>query len=246
MQSPFLPFQRFSDPGLADALAEKLEAYGIPVRIEKENALLDAVFIGQAAQTEYVVKIAAADFVKAYTCLEEYYSSEVEAADPSYYLFSFSDEELEEIITHPSEWGPFDYQLAKKILKDRGMTIPESRNSILSQENIQQLARQSSGSGLILIAVLFIAYIILSLVMMNITYRYNFPYSIFLVLMAGSHLAWSKRTLPDGSQVPVFPADDRRAGKAVFAAGILLLLVTVFLLLREQLGFSFDPFEFSF
>jgi hypothetical protein len=244
--TPKLIFQRFADPGLANELKDKLDSFGITASVVKDAPLLDEVWFGASSQQDYYVKIAAGDFVKAHSLLEDYYKKEIESVDASYYLFEFSNTELEDIINNPGEWGPLDYQLAKKLLKERGMAIPESKNSILSAENIEQLSKYADGRSLIRIALVFIGYVLISLIAMNITYRYNFPYSSMLILLAGSHLAWGRRTLPDGSQKYLFNEADQKTGKLIFRAGVFLVLVIFIMIMLFINGFSFDPFEFSF
>ena len=244
--SDSLIFQRFSDPALADELKDKLEGYGITATVVKDAPLLDEVWIGSSSQQDYYVKIAGNDFVKAHTMLEDYYSKEMESVDPSYYLFEFSDTELQDIISNPQEWGPLDYQLAKKLLTEKGIAIPESKSSILAAGNMEKSAQHADGSSLKLIGAVFIGYVTISLVSMIITQRYNFPYSSMLILLAGSHLAWGRKTLPDGSRVFLFNHADKQAGKFIFGAGVFLLLIIFVFLMLYMSGFSFDPFEFSF
>lgn len=239
-------FQRFSDPALAHALKDKLEGFGINAVVVKDAPLLDEVWVGTSSQQDYYVKIAGADFVKAHTLLEDYYRKEIESIEPGYYLFEFSTAELQDIISNPQEWGPLDYQLAKKLLNEKGIVIPESKSSILAAGNLETLSRHSDGSSLKLIGAVFIGYVTISLVSMIITQRYNFPYSSMLILLAGSHLAWGRKTLPDGSRVFLFNHADKQAGKFIFGAGVFLLLIIFVFLMLYMSGFSFDPFEFSF
>lgn len=239
-------FQRFSDPALAHALKDKLEGFGINAVVVKDAPLLDEVWVGTSSQQDYYVKIAGADFVKAHTLLEDYYRKEIDSIEPGYYLFEFSTAELQDIISNPQEWGPLDYQLAKKLLNEKGIVIPESKSSILAAEHLEQLSRHSDGSSLKLIGVVFIGYVTLSLISMLLTQRYNFPYSSMLILLVGSHLAWGRKTLPNGNQLPLFKETDRKAGKIIFGTG-LFLLVTIFVVMMIYInGFSFDPFDFSF
>lgn len=46
--------------------------------------------------------------------------SHIEVVDKDYYLFSFTEIELEDLIQKKNEWSKFDFLLAKKILNDRG------------------------------------------------------------------------------------------------------------------------------
>jgi hypothetical protein len=60
------------------------------------------------------------DFAVAQRELEKYYRAQIAHAEDDYYLFEFSDAELNEILSKPDEWGDFDYQLAQQLLRERG------------------------------------------------------------------------------------------------------------------------------
>lgn len=246
MNNPFLTFQTFSDPSLADEMAEKLTNCDIEVKIEKSAQLLDSVFIGVSSSPDLCIKILSSDFVRAHQCLEDYYKKEVDTADPAYYLFSFTDEELLEIINRPDEWGPYDYQLAKKIMQEKGKEIGPLTTSRFSLQRLEELSKPASGSGLITVSSIFIVYILISSLFMYINQSFNFPYSIFLVLLAGSHLAYGKRTLPDGRQVLLFDEKDRKSGKVISIIGTVLLVWTFFMIVLVTSEYSFDIFDFSF
>jgi len=246
MNNSFFTFQSFSDPSLADEMAEKLTANDIEVKIERNAQLLDSVLIGVSSAPDICIKVRSSDFVRAHHCLEDYYKKEVDAADPAYYLFTFADEELFEIINKPDEWGPYDYQLAKKILQTRGKEINPLTSGRFSPQRLKELSKPANGSGLITISSIFIVYIFISSVFMYINQSFNFPYSIFLVLLAGSHLAYGKRTLPDGSQVFLFDVNDRKSGLAISIIGAVLLIWTFFMIVLVESEYSFDFFDFSF
>ena len=48
---------------------------------------------------------------------------EIEVIDDDYYLLSFSDDELIDVVSKSDEWNKFDVSLAKKLLKERGNEI---------------------------------------------------------------------------------------------------------------------------
>ncbi len=239
MKDELLTFQRFSDPGLAAKLAEKLAETGINAIIVNEGPALDTFIIGTSSMPDYSLKILSSDFVKAQHYLEDYYSKEVGEVDADYYLFSFTEEELLDIMNNPSEWGPFDFQLAKKILKDKGITFKEAEVGVLSSANITRQAKKENGRGLIIIAYIFTIFVALAILLMFINKQYNFPYSIFLAMLASSQLAWGKKTLPNGEQVWVFNEKERITGKNLFFTCLVLLAVTVLMILLFTVDFAF-------
>jgi hypothetical protein len=143
MSAHFRTFQQFSDPGLASAIAEKLEAQQIECVVEKVKPLLEPSFFRNTVEQTIHLKVRAADLDEAHKALEEYYRQQLQDVDPGYYLFSFTDVELLEIVAKPDEWGHFDYVLARALLADRGLEIPDETIEQMKQQRLRQLARES-------------------------------------------------------------------------------------------------------
>jgi hypothetical protein len=87
------------------------------------------------------IKVRQEDFTKARMALEGIYQQLLEKVDDDYYLLAFSDEELLEIDLKPDEWGLFDYQLAKKLLRERGKEIREEDAEQLKKARNKTLAK---------------------------------------------------------------------------------------------------------
>ena len=66
------------------------------------------------------------------------------SVEPGYYLLSFTDKELLEILSKPDEWGHFDYVLARALLAERGLEIPDETIGQMKQQRLLQLAREES------------------------------------------------------------------------------------------------------
>ncbi|MEI9912162.1 MAG: hypothetical protein WDO71_22415 [Bacteroidota bacterium] len=56
-----------------------------------------------------------------------------------YYLFSFSDDELMDVLRKPDEWNEFDLYWAKKILHIRGVEIKPEDLEKAKQERLDEL-----------------------------------------------------------------------------------------------------------
>ena len=123
MNEPFVVFKSYNDPELASALAEFLGNEQIPYEIEDTSSRLDPVIIGTSLEPDIRIKIRPKDFEQAHAILERQSKLFVESVGKDHYLFTFSNNELVEIIENPFEWGELDYQLAQKILKERGVNI---------------------------------------------------------------------------------------------------------------------------
>src|SRR5690242_12247312 len=120
MNETFLTFKIFKNKEVAEEIATILEQNGILYFIEYDVMAFDASYANNDLEKDYRLKIKQQDFEKANTILQNYYKAQLDKVDKDYYLFDFTDEELREIIAKPDEWGEFDYQLAQKLLADKG------------------------------------------------------------------------------------------------------------------------------
>src|SRR2546423_1011142 len=111
MKENLLTFQKFRDRKSAVDLSSFLKGKGIACQIEDVSPVLDPLLIGNSSESDYLVKIRPEDFNKTSELLEEFYKDQFEPVEEDYYLLDFSDEELEEIIQKPDEWGIYDYLL---------------------------------------------------------------------------------------------------------------------------------------
>lgn len=142
MATHFQTFQRFNDPGLASAIADKLKAQDIECVVEKVRPLLEPGFFRNPMEQTIYLKVRESDLEQANKALEEVYRRQLQDVDPGYYLFSFSDVELLDILAKPDEWGHFDYVLARALLADRGLEIPDEVIGQMKQQRRRQLARE--------------------------------------------------------------------------------------------------------
>lgn len=206
MGESLLTFQKFHDMEVAEDVAEKLKAHNIFYEIVDESPAFDASYAYNFISKDIRIKLRPKDFVPARKVLDDYYKSQLDKADADYYLFSFTNEELKEIISKPDEWGYFDYQLAQKILQDRGDEIkPEVIESLKTERNKALAKTDSMHKSLI-------------------TRGY---YSAILGgvwgFVIGHNLVYSKKTLPDGQSVYTYPEAER-----VHGTRILLLSAVCF------------------
>lgn len=65
------------------------------------------------------------DYAKVELALFKYDLAEICRLPKDYYLFSFTDFELIDILKNKGDWGEIDYTLALKILEDRGLHYPQ-------------------------------------------------------------------------------------------------------------------------
>ncbi|HEY8971895.1 MAG TPA: hypothetical protein VIM64_22490 [Puia sp.] len=229
MPQPYLTFEKFSDPDLAAAVAEHLKNSGIDYSIENEGPILDATIIGDNSAPTIHLKIAGDDFTRAHAILEDYYQSQLKNIDPDYYLFSFTNAELMEIMQRPDEWGHLDYALAKRLLAERGQEITPIKADQLRQERLTELAKPEKPHGYQIVfgyAGALIGFL------GGLTGASFGLWSAFAALVLGYILAYLKKTLPNGETVYIYSSTERKHGKRILVLAIIAIPVWFLLLIR--------------
>ena len=97
-------------------MCELLRSQGVDCKIVDEAPVFDVSFANNKIDPTIHLKVPSDEFVHAHAALEAYYQTQLSSLDPDYYLFSFSDAELLDLVQHPDEWGALDYALAKQLL----------------------------------------------------------------------------------------------------------------------------------
>ncbi|MFN6943330.1 MAG: hypothetical protein ACK4ND_00170 [Cytophagaceae bacterium] len=192
-------------------MAERLHEIGIEYILEDNSAAVDITFSANTSQNEVQLKIKQEDFEKANKLLES--ESEIPLADldKNHYLFSFSNEELYEILLKKDEWSAFDYKLAQKILAGRGQKITPEELEGLRKKRLEDLSKPENlqNQWIIIGYLLAVAGGIIG---------------IFI----GYYLWTLKKTLPTGEKVYVYNEENRKDGKNIFIIGIIVAPVVFF------------------
>jgi predicted Rdx family selenoprotein len=209
MDENYQTFQKFNDPQLARTIANQLSTLGIPSQIVDENPNFNPSFVTNVVEPTIHLKLRSDDFDRAHGALEEYYRQHLHDVDQDYYLLSFTDRELREIITRPDEWGHFDYALAKQLLAERGLAVTPGEAEDLKQQRIRQLSRPERTH---------MGWIILGYVCAVFGGLFGF--------VIGYIFAYTKKTLPDGRTVPLYPHWARHHGKNIFFLSIAGTVLT--------------------
>ena len=221
MTEAFYIFQKFTDIEIANEFAKELEKNGIKYLIQENNKSSVGNFEIGNVDFDVAINLRSEDFPKADKILEAYYQPAVESVDKDYYLFQFTDAELHEIISHPFEWGHFDYQLTKKILKDKGETISEEKVAEMKQATIAKLSRTENISDSNIIS----GYIL----------SIFFPIAGIFI---GLNIINNKKILPNGEVLYIHNARDRKRGEQILTISIIwtfiILLASIFFMLNRD------------
>lgn len=217
MADEFDTFLSFNDQDLAGYVAEKLQDRNIDFIIEKSKPLLDGILVDDSLEQNIHIKLRRTDFQKGHEALEDYYQTQLESVEKDYYLFSFTTQELKELIAKPDEWGHFDFQLAQKILKDRGDGVDTVTLNKMKEDRLKELAKPEKASRLFL----FFGYCFI-------------PFGVIVGFLIGRHLYLSKRTLPNGQVVFSYQDSDRKhGGRIMIISGALFIVSIIFLVISK-------------
>ncbi|MCW4467488.1 hypothetical protein OGH69_00780 [Flavobacterium sp. MFBS3-15] len=209
MQSQYVTYKKFPDAREAMALQHFLIENGIESLFADTSPGIGSAMTGDYGK-EYEVQLKPEQFEAADQLLESYAESMIGSLPEDYYLLSFTDEELYEVVLKHDEWNEFDYVLARRLLAGRGKPVDEAEIQHLRQKRMEDLAKpetdQSSwvwrGYGLALAGG-------------------------FFGVITGYVLWTSKKTLPNGQVVPMYSDKDRMHGKIILFVGILVLILTL-------------------
>jgi len=198
MEPEFITYKKFNDIALANELAKLLDANNIKYFLEEEAPSFDPSF-SYAHTKEYVVKVMPGDFEQINKLVKENAEENIGEVESDYYLLSFTNQELKDVITKADEWNAFDVQLARKLLAERGFAISDDEIEIIEQKRIEELkANEPSQWSWIIWGYAFAAA------------------GGILGFFIGWHLWTHKKTLPTGEMVYSYSEHDRGQGRYIF------------------------------
>ena len=218
MKEEFLIFEKFNNQNLAINFGKLLEENKIEYLIENISVKFDPILSNNEFGKEFCVKLKKTDFEKADNILSEKSKTEKNEVQKDYYLFSFSDEQLIDVIVKSDEWNKFDVELARKLLNEKGKEITEQEIKEIKKQRIIELSKPEEGQNIYII----IGYICAIL-------------GGLLGLFIGWHLLTYKKTLPNGSQVYAYSENDRKQGnRIVILGGISMILWILYRILKYK------------
>ena len=199
MNPDFITYQKFNDPALAEELAEQLEQHQIEYTIEEESTGFDPSLVMSNEAKYYAVKIKSDDFETVNELLKENEEVNTDEIDKDYYLFSFTDDELMEVVTKADEWSAFDVVLARKLLAERGKEVSDQKIAAIHEQRIEELKQPEPPQTTYILSGYLFAML-----------------GGVLGFFIGWHLSTYKKTLPDGERVYAYTENDRWHGRLIF------------------------------
>jgi len=210
MKEEFVVFKKFSSQNSITETAELIKKNNIDFLIEDVSINFDPILANNEFGKEYCLKLKKTDFEKVEKLLLEKSQSEIDSIDKDYYLFTFTDEELLDVISKSDEWNEFDVSLSKKLLKERGIEISEEKISQMKKERIIELSKPENGQNI---------YIILG-------YIFGFLGG-FLGFFIGWHLMTYKKTLPNGEKIYCYSKKDRKHGNQILIISVISFIISI-------------------
>jgi hypothetical protein len=215
MSDTFSVFRKYPSEEDAAGLTEWLEANRIEYCMEKTAPSFNVTFTEASFKDEVVIKLKTTDFERVNEALTQSAVEALETVDESHYLFDFTDQELTEIILKPNEWNPFDYQLAQKILKERGKEVNAELVATIRDVRIQEMAKKDEPPTVWIWAGYTLAFL-----------------GGFFGFFIGWHLAAHTKSLPDGTKTYAYIENVRRHGKIIMIVGAIFIVLGIFIRLR--------------
>lgn len=217
MSQNYVTFKKYPDAKQARAQQELLLENGIECIFVNASSQLGSLS-GDLMQ-EFELQMHPENFEKAEALLEKDAESMLTDLPEDYYLLSFTDEELHEVVLKHDEWSEFDYMLARKLLDERGHAIDEAHVKAMRADRIEELAKpEKDQTTWIMFGYLFALL------------------GGFFGVITGYVLWTSQKTLPNGQTVYTYSAKNRAQGKNILILSVIvlvLLLISNFLLREE-------------
>jgi hypothetical protein len=218
--SRFATYEKFFNPEQAEPVLAILKEHNITYEFLKIGKTVDAVIAGETLNYDYELKIASSQFELVNQLLLEKIKINMDDVDPDYYLFSFSDAELVEILKKPDEWGRQDYIIARQLLQSRDVHYSDEELTNLKKERLQVLARpEKEGRAWIYAGYFFSAF------------------GGFFGVIIGLALWQTTKVLPNGDKVYTYDQKTRNNGRLIVFISLIVFALSITLRLTRAYEF---------
>lgn len=196
----FLTYTKVHTHEEAQELTTLLTAADIEFVIEAEKDPLDKAYVGESFDPYIAVKIPQHRFEEVNKLMLQQAQSQLDGINPDYYLFSFTDSELLDVLNKPDEWNHLDQALAQKLLADRKVEIPAAAASPVSVTAFKPYHLE-------------IAWVIAE-------YLVSVAFA-FAGILIGAFTLLAYKALRDGTKVKMYDKDTRTHATIMIAIGVV-------------------------
>lgn len=207
MSSNQVTFQTSLSYEQIELISNVLKTREISHKIVENKPVVDHSFANNQIETVFHIQLAPEDFDAAEQALSEELAP-VDTIEDDHYLHSFSIEELKEIIEKADEWSLADVQLARGLLKEKGIHYTDEELLTIKEKRYEELAKPEQHK------VFTFAMIVVLLV-----------FHAFTGVIGGWYFISSKKTLPNGQQVHMYDENTRKRGLYLLLIGIVLTIL---------------------
>ena len=215
--SRFATYEKFFNPEQAEPVLAILKEHNIPFEFSSITQSVDMVITGGQPSYSHEVKIPSTQFELVNRLMRENIQVNLDEVDPDYYLFTFTDQELVEIIMRPDEWGRMDFLIARKILETRDIVYTAEELDASWNKRMEKLAQPEIDGGRWIFAGRF--------------------FSLFggvIGIFIGLALSQSTKTLPNGKRYYIYDEATRKRGKNILFLSIVVTAICLTLILAKS------------
>jgi hypothetical protein len=200
----FMPFRRFDSRQEAQQFVEILDKNRVVYELEEYSKNINPLILDSSK--EIMIKLRQEDFEQANEFVLE--DDDINGLDENYNLYSFTDEELIEIVVKPNEGGELDRTLAPKLLIKRGYDLNNLDIESKKKDYIEELAQSQEETPMLIIAGYFFAF-----------------WGGLLGLAIGLRLENMKTTLPNGEKVFTYTEKYREHGSGISILSVIMIII---------------------
>lgn len=213
-QDSFTVYKEFTYNEPAEILMGLLKEEGIEYRLRNEAAVEQEVILGPESHS-IVIMLKPEDHLRVDEIVEKRANSELDAVDKEYFIFSFDNDELRDVVVNSHEWTPLDLALAVKILKERGIDLDPDD---VKKERAAALEESSKPIAIDKTALIFLYLLAL--------------FTSFIPLIAGIIFMTSKKPNSAGNRVPKYDIASRKHGRNLVLLGCISSIGMLYLMAR--------------
>lgn len=214
--SDFKTYMCLTDAKSVSEITTILSKHLIPFKVEDTSKSFDPSFSFNNTSKSILILLDIKDFEKANHVIDKELILNIDEIDKEHFLYTFSEEELLDVIKNSEEWHPLDVKLAKKIIKDKDFTINETE--IINHKNAKQnkiYKPEKSSKTTILTGYVF------SLI------------GGFIGIAIALFLINNKKTLPTGEKIYTYCKEDRNHGVKMLISSCIILIIYLFFALKK-------------
>ncbi len=223
-------FKSFPDEDSALELQQTLKQHGIASGISNNLTALDEIYVRNTLNYRFFLHLKKPDLVNAQQIVTAQAEQIIKDLPDDYYLFTFEDDELMEILRKPDEWSDLDAQLAQNLLRKRGIGMDQEQVEEFHKSRMAELKKPDKRQ----IALIVVGYCL------AITGPFLALFPTALGIFIGWHLFSHKKLIPTGEKVYAYIPEDRKQGRIIFILGCSLLgIVGTIIILMGRMPIEF-------